>query len=605
MSPIDDQTRDRTARDPQTRSDRTEKNRISNSQGPKNVVQDLGWGRILFGQTFPDPDTIGEMMRAGGSGRRDICLYLPHPHIFVSRHAQDYFLDPSYTYRLDLAQDIGPRVVPGVTVREPQGRDECAAMNRAYVKNRMVPADVDLMWHNQTKQVGVLYLIAVDDATGEVLGTVTGLDHVELFDDQEKGSSLWSLAVDPGCTVPGVGDLLVRHLVRTMWARGREQIDLSVIHTNDPAIRLYERLGFHQVPIVAVKRKNAINQHLFASTVDLDALNPYARIIADEAIRRGVAVTVLDAEAGLLQLEHGGTSIVTRESLSQLTSAVAMSICDDKRLTRKVVEAAGVRVPRGRVATFDDEDRGFLAEVGTVVVKPARGEQGQGITVGVRDDAALDAALRRAGGPEATIVLEEHCPGHDLRVLVIDDKIVAAAVRRPATVVGTGEHTIGDLIKAQSRRREAATGGESSIPLDDVTEATVRESGWALDDVLPRGESLHVRKTANLHTGGTIHDVTDTIHPELGEAAVTAAKAIGIPVTGIDLMVPDVTGTAYAFIEANERPGLANHEPRPTAEAFIDLLFPRTTAPPRAWQPGRPETADRDTTGPGDAIGHE
>lgn len=568
-------------------------------------MQDLGWGRILFGQTFPDPGTLGEVMRGEGSGRRDICLYLPNPHIFVARRAQDYFLDPSYTYRLDLGREIEPRAIPGVTVREPQGRGDCAAMNRAYVKNRMVPADVDLMWHNQTREDGVLYVVAVDDATGEVLGTVTGLDHVELFDDPEQGSSLWSLAVDPGCTVPGVGDLLVRHLVRTMRARGRRQIDLSVLHTNDPAIRLYERLGFEQVPIVAVKRKNAINEHLFADTADLDTLNPYARIIADEAIRRGIAVTVLDAEAGLLRLDHGGTSIITRESLSQLTSAVAMSICDDKRLTRKVVEAAGVRVPRGRVATFDEGDREFLADLGSAVVKPARGEQGQGITVGVRDNDAFDAALHRAGGPEATVLIEEECPGQDLRVLVIDDAVVAAAVRRPATVVGTGEHTIEDLITAQSRRRAAATGGESTIPLDEVTEATVREHGRSFDDVLPRGTSLQVRRTANLHTGGTIHDVTDTMHPALGEAAVAAARAIGIPVTGIDLMVPDVTEPAYVFIEANERPGLANHEPRPTAEAFIDLLFPRTTAPPRAWQPGRDSSMTRETSGPGDAIGQE
>ncbi|MDO5500215.1 MAG: N-acetylglutaminylglutamine synthetase [Propionibacteriaceae bacterium] len=570
-----------------------------------DVVQDLGWGRILFGQTFADPDSLGEVMRTEGSGRRDICLYLPHPHIFVSQHGQDYFLDPSYTYRLDLTDPPAARHITGVTVREPQDRPDCAAMNRAYVRNRMVPADVDLMWHNQEQEVGVLYFVAVDDATGEVLGTVTGLDHVQLFDDPERGSSLWSLAVDPGCTVPGVGDQLVRHLVRVMAERGCRQLDLSVIHTIDPAIRLYERMGFRQVPIVAVKRKNALNEHLFATTADLDTLNPYARIVADEAIRRGIAVTVLDADSGLLRLDHGGTSIVTRESLSQLTTAIAMSICDDKRLTRSVVSGAGVRVPRAHVATFDPVDHEFLAEVGTAVVKPARGEPGRGITVGVRTDEELDEALVRAGGSETTIVIEEQCPGEDLRVLVIDNQVVAAAIRRPATVVGTGEHTIEDLIVAQSRRRAAATHGESTIPLDELTTATVEEHGRSLTDVLPRGESLQVRRTANLHTGGTIHDVTDEIHPELATAAVTAAQAIGIPVTGIDLMVPDVTRPDYAFIEANERPGLANHEPRPTAEAFIDLLFPRTTAPPRAWQPGRRNDTGSDTSGPGDALGHE
>jgi D-alanine-D-alanine ligase-like ATP-grasp enzyme len=94
-----------------------------------------------------------------------------------------------------------------------------------------------------------------------------------------------------------------------------------------------------------------------------------------------------------------------------------------------------------------------------------------------------------------------------------------------------------------------------------------------------------VRRTANLHTGGTICDVTDDVNPKLARVAVDAADAIGIPVTGIDLMVPSVRGEEYVFIEANERPGLANHEPRPTAQAFVDLLFPRTAATPWAWQP--------------------
>ncbi|HXA13426.1 MAG TPA: N-acetylglutaminylglutamine synthetase, partial [Mycobacterium sp.] len=136
-----------------------------------------------------------------------------------------------------------------------------------------------------------------------------------------------------------------------------------------------------------------------------------------------------------------------------------------------------------------------------------------------------------------------------------------------------------------SRRRSAATGGESNIPLDAVTEATVVEGGWQLDAVLPQGNRLRVRHTANLHQGGTIHDVTPDVNPELCRVAVTAAEAIGIPVTGIDLLVPDVAGEEYTFIEANERPGLANHEPQPTAAAFIDYLFPGQPGQPLAWTP--------------------
>ena len=169
--------------------------------------------------------------------------------------------------------------------------------------------------------------------------------------------------------------------------------------------------------------------------------------------------------------------------------------------------------------------------------------------------------------------------------MVIDGKVVAAALRMPAEVTGTGTHTVRELIEMQSRRRAAATGGESQIPMDVVTETTVNEEGWSFDDVLPEGTRLRVRRTANLHQGGTIHDVTATVHPELRSVAVGAAEAIGIPVTGIDLVVPDVTAPDYAFIEANERPGLANHEPQPTAKAFVDYLFPGQPGLPQAWTP--------------------
>jgi GNAT-family acetyltransferase (TIGR03103 family) len=554
----------------------------------REVVLEAGWGRLVFGQTFEDHERLRDVLRGEAGGRRDICLYLHDPHVLVATHPQEFFIDPSYTYRMWMHHyRTRPAMAPGVRVRQISSLDDCHAMNRISVRCGMVPADVDVLWSNQRTTRHVTYLVAEVEETGEIVGSVTGVDHTRLFDDPDNGSSLWCLAVDPASTHPGVGEALVRTLLERFQARGRAYLDLSVVHDNAPAIALYEKLGFERVPVFGVKRKNAINERLFTATEgdDLDHLNPYARIIADEAIRRGVRVDVLDAEGGYLRLEHGGRSVVTRESLSEYTSAVAMSRCDDKRVTRKVVAEAGVRVPRGRSATFDDEDRRFLDEVGTLVVKPARGEQGQGITVGVRTADELDAALARAGGSGAPILLEEQCPGDDLRILVIDGSVVAAAVRRPPEIVGTGRHTVRELIEALSRRRQAATGGESTIPLDELTEATVSEAGWSLDEVLPAGTELRVRRTANLHTGGTIHDVTDDLHPDLAEAARRAASAIGIPVTGIDLLVPAVDGPEHVFIEANERPGLANHEPRPTAQAFVDYLLPATKPTPWAWQP--------------------
>lgn len=556
-----------------------------------DVVLELGWGRLIFGQTFSDPARLADVLRAEAHGRRDICIYAREPHVLVSKAPAELFIDPSHTYRLRFSDTDDDAPAPtGFHVRTLESRDDADEINRVYVRCGMVPAPTDLIWANHRDQESVDYLVAVSDEDGTVLGTVTGVDHATLFADPEDGSSLWTLAVDPAAPLPGVGAALTRALAALYRSRGRAYMDLSVTHDNNAAIALYEKLGFTRVPVMAVKRKNAINEPLFTHPPEtVDDLNPYARILADEAMRRGIWVEVLDAEAGEMRLSHGGRSVVTRESLSEYTSAVAMSRCDDKRLTRRIVSEAGIAVPKGRLATFDAADHEFLAEVGDVVVKPTRGEQGKGITVGVDGDDELDAALARAREQHPEVLIEQRAEGDDLRLVVIDKKVVAAALRLPAEVTGTGKHTIRELIETQSRRRAAATGGESTIPMDVVTETTVREAGYSFDDVLGEGERLRVRRTANLHQGGTIHDVTATVHPELCRVAVAAAEAIGIPVTGIDLLVPDVTRPDYVFIEANERPGLANHEPQPTAAAFIDFLFPNQPGLPQAWTPDEVE----------------
>ena len=223
------------------------------------------------------------------------------------------------------------------------------------------------------------------------------------------------------------------------------------------------------------------------------------------------------------------------------------------------------------------------------MVKPTRGEQGKGITVGVDNPDELDAALARAREQHPEVLIEQRAPGDDLRLVVIDHKVVAAALRQPAEVIGTGHHTVRELIDAQSRRRAAATGGESRIPVDDVTEATVREAGWSFDDVLPEGVRLRVRRTANLHQGGTIHDVTAEVNPELCAVAVTAADAIGIPVTGIDLLVPDVDRRPTT---CSSRPTSARAWPTtsrsPPQQAFVDFLFPGSPGLPQAWTPDQP-----------------
>ncbi|KXK61651.1 GNAT family acetyltransferase [Micromonospora rosaria] len=584
------------------------------------VLLDCGWGRLVFGQTFTDQAAVAAVLRSEAAGARDICIYLRDPHVLVSRLPDELFIDPSLTYRLPLgpgrmareagaaraddgigdqarpaAPGTGPLGehgdVPGLRIRRLRDVADADAVNRIYARNGMVTAPVEVLVANAATD-RFLHLVA-EAPTGEIVGTITGIDHVAVFDDPENGASLWCLTVDFNQAPPGTGQALLLELAARLTDRGRAFVDLSVLAENDGAIRLYERLGFYRTATLCVKRKNPINERLFlpAMPEGYDELNPYAKIVADEAMRRGIRVEVTDPHWGELRLSSGGRTVLTRESLSELTSAVAMSRCDDKRVTRRILTAAGLRVPRGRTATRDGADAAFLAEVGQVVVKPARGEQGNGITVGVRTPEALAGAVELAARFCPDVLIEEMRAGEDLRVIVIDHEVVAAAVRRPASITGDGTHAIAELIERQSRRRAAATGGESRIPVDDMTRDVVAEAGYAMDDVLPQGETLAVRRTANLHTGGTIHDVTGELHPVIAEACVAASRALDIPVTGLDLLVPAPDQPEHVFIEANERPGLANHEPQPTAERFVDLLFPGTRAPQRLWSPAGAATS--------------
>jgi len=547
------------------------------SEAPVAIA--CGWGRILIGHTFADPVELAAELLREAPGERDLALYVEAPHQVLAQAPQQLFLDPSDTLRLWFT-DYRPARRPfrGFQIRRAQSEADWQGLNCLYQTRGMLSVKPEQL--TPLEDGGPTYWVAEDEDSGEIVGGVMGLNHSEAFGDPEGGSSLWCLAVSPTCKRPGVGEALVRHLVEHYLSRGQAYLDLSVMHDNRQAIALYEKLGFRNLPTFTLKCRNSINQPLFIGPGPQAELNPYARIIVDEALRRGIDVQVDDAEGGLFTLTHGGRRIRCRESLSDLTSAVAMTLCQDKRLTHRCLQRAGLSLPAQRLAGSDEDNAAFLAEHGAVVAKPVDGEQGQGVAVDLRDEEELRDAIEQARRFDSRVLLESYHEGLDLRIVVIGHQVVAAAIRRPAEILGDGRLAIRQLIEKQSRRRQAATGGESSIPLDDETLRTLRGAGYDYDQILPAGTRLAVRKTANLHTGGTLEDVTAILHPSLREAAVRASRALDIPVVGLDLLVPAADQPEHVFIEANERVGLANHQPQPTAERFIDLLFPLSQSHP-------------------------
>ncbi|HNP36300.1 MAG TPA: N-acetylglutaminylglutamine synthetase [Woeseiaceae bacterium] len=552
---------------------------LRGQRASSEATVDCGWGTLIFAHTFGDNQRLADTISDESPKQRNIALYIKDPHVILSLRPQELFLDPSHTYRLWLYNYRSSRVRPkGFQIRRMQDRSDAKAVGRLLATRNMVPVEPDFLLEQVSSRV-LTHFVAVDTKNQRIIGTVMGVDHKRAFDDTENGSSLWALAVDPQAALPGVGRALVSHLADHFQARARDFMDLSVMYDNEAVISLYNKMGFQRIPVFCIKRKNAINEPLYVGTDERESeLNPYARIIVDEARRRGIAVTLIDPANGYFSLRVGAKSVVCRESLSELTSAIAMSRCDNKDVSIALLREAGLSTPLSQLVGSDSSNRAFLERHGRIVVKPVRGEQGNGVTVGISTVPEMDEAIRVAARVSANVMLETFVAGDDLRIIVIDGDVVAAAIRRPAEIIGNGVDTAEELIEKQSRRRRAATDGESSIPVDATTRRCLREADLDLDAIPNEGDVVRVRDTANLHTGGTLHDVTEELHPELARAAERAARTLNIPVVGIDMIVAAVDQPDYWIIEANERPGLANHEPQPTAERFVDLLFPQTVA---------------------------
>jgi ribosomal protein S18 acetylase RimI-like enzyme len=182
-------------------------------QMKSNVVIEMGWGRLIFAHTFDDQRALADILRAERLGQRDIALYLRDPHVVLSLAPQELFLDPSHTYRLWLHQYRPTSAIPeGFMIRRLRNDSDAAEVNRIYASRQMVPADADFLVRNAKSRMRIC-LVAEDSHSGQLIGTVTGIDHQMAFKDPENGASLWCLAVDPQCPCPGVGEALVRRLI--------------------------------------------------------------------------------------------------------------------------------------------------------------------------------------------------------------------------------------------------------------------------------------------------------------------------------------------------------------------------------------------------------
>lgn len=330
--------------------------------------------------------------------------------------------------------------------------------------------------------------------------------------------------------------------------------------------------------------ESAINQ---LRTLDEDIrLGPSTGAIADAARARGIPIRRL-TDGSLVQFGWGSRGRRIQAAEIDATSAISESIAQDKELTKKLLAAAGVPVPEGRVVRSEEEALQAMRELACpVVVKPRDGNQGKGVTVNIVSADHLEIAFRAARQFSSNILVEKFIPGHDHRLLVVGDRLIAAARRDPPHVIGDGTHTIRELVEEinrDPRRGEGHATSLTKIRLDEIAFARLRVQGYEADSTPPKGARVVLRNNANLSTGGSATDVTDDVHPDLAARAIEAAQMVGLEIAGVDVVCETVQRSLEdqggAIVEVNAAPGLRMHispsygKGREVGEAIVQLLF--------------------------------
>ena len=317
-----------------------------------------------------------------------------------------------------------------------------------------------------------------------------------------------------------------------------------------------------------------------------ERLGPSTGAIVHAAVARGIPYRRLTS-GSLVQFGWGSKQRRIQAAETDRSSAIAESIAQDKELTKKLLAAAGVPVPSGRPVK-DAEDAWAAAQDigGPVVIKPQDGNQGKGVAVNISSREQILAAYALAATVSTDVLIERYLPGHDYRLLVIGEHLVAAARRDPPLVIGDGIQSVRQLVNqvnSDPRRGDGHATSLTKIRFDDIALATLTAQGYDADTIPDRGARVILRNNANLSTGGTATDVTDDVHPEMAACAVAAAQMVGLDICGIDVVCDSVIKPLQeqggGVVEVNAAPGLRMHlapsfgKSRDVGKAIISMMF--------------------------------
>jgi cyanophycin synthetase len=314
---------------------------------------------------------------------------------------------------------------------------------------------------------------------------------------------------------------------------------------------------------------------------------PSTGSIVDEAVSRNIPFIRLNNQS-LVQLGYGKNQVRFRATMTDKTSSIAVDLASNKEETKKMLSDAAIPVANGMCISDISEIETVINRVGfPLVFKPLDGNHGKGASINVKTKEEALVAFEHAKKYSRKIIVEKFISGFDFRILVINHRFIAAALREPAHVIGDGVSTIEQLIALENQDERRGYGHENvltEISIDRETHDVLSKLNYTLETILEKGEKCYLKGTANLSTGGTSTDVTDIVHPTNIFIFERISRVIGLDICGIDVMAHNLNEplevTGGVVIEVNAAPGFrmhlapANGLPRNVAAPVIDMLYP-------------------------------
>lgn len=330
--------------------------------------------------------------------------------------------------------------------------------------------------------------------------------------------------------------------------------------------------GFHEA--------RELRKRLGANPKSLQSISQ--TVMVAEALRRGVSVDRRPGKPGL-RFSHGGETHIWRGTSSSLNSRLARQLTSFKDLQSRLFLNHGIPAPENALFTPGEEWRAWAwaQSLGTLVVKPHDGTQGQNVHVGLDNWNDFSRAFQEVASRKNKILVEKFHSGVEHRFFLVDDKVVGVIRRRPASVLGDGRSTIKQLVEAKNRDRGVI---HKPVPLRQRQVRYLARNGHSPQSVPSQNERVYVHAPSNLHAGGDAISANDDVSSEEIALVEEASRVIpGLRTGGFDVLLPrGQEDDGLTLIEVNHWAMVSLHhfpwegKAQNVASSLFDAMFPDT-----------------------------